>query len=109
MATKDAKETPKRKVPNPGFVKPQTPDEVLAAIVGSEPIPRTEIVKKLWAYIKSHKLQDKKIIKADAKLKALFDGKDELDMFTMNKAVSAHLVKSDKPAKEDKKPKAKKP
>ncbi len=97
MVTKAPKktETVSKRQPNPAFVRPLVPDEILAAIVGSEPLPRTQVVKKLWEYIKAHKLQDKKIIKADAKLKALFDGKDEVDMFAMNKHVSVHL-KSDK-------------
>ncbi len=114
MATKAPKKSesesePKRK-PNPAFVRPLHPDEALAAIVGSEPLPRTQVVKKLWEYIKAHKLQDKKIIKADDKLKAVFDGKAEVDMFAMNKHVSAHLKapKDDAP-KAEKKEKAKKP
>jgi chromatin remodeling complex protein RSC6 len=104
MVTKAPKktETVSKRQPNPAFVRPLVPDEILAAIVGPEPLPRTQVVKKLWEYIKANKLQNKKIIIADAKLKALFDGKDEVDMFAMNKHVSVHL-KSDKPAKEEKK------
>jgi chromatin remodeling complex protein RSC6 len=92
MATK-SKTTTKRK-PNAAFLKPVTPDEKLAAVVGSKPIPRTEIVSKLWVYIKKNGLQDKKErtkINADETLKAVFDGKKQVTMFEMNKYVSGHL------------------
>jgi chromatin remodeling complex protein RSC6 len=92
MATKP-KTTTKRK-PNAAFLKPVTPDEKLAAVVGSKPIPRTEIVSKLWIYIKKNGLQDKKEktkINADETLKAVFDGKKQVTMFEMNKYVSGHL------------------
>ncbi len=82
----------KRK-PNAAFMKPVTPSAALAAVVGDKPIPRTEITKRLWAYIKKHKLQDKKekrVIHADEALKPVF-GKASLDMFQMTKAVSKHL------------------
>ena len=95
MATKATKKTTKRK-PNAAFLAPVTPDEKLAAVVGSKPIPRTEIVSKLWAYIKKNGLQDKKVktqINADDTLKAVFDGKKSVTMFEMNRYVSKHLVK----------------
>lgn len=75
------------------FMAPVTPDATLAAVVGSDPLPRTEITKKVWAYIKEHKLQDKQTIKADAKLKAIFGGKDSVTMFEMTKLVNAHIKK----------------
>ena len=83
----------KRK-PNAAFMKPVTPDAVLAAVVGSTPMPRTELTKKLWAYIKKNGLQDKKnkrMINADDKLKAVFGGKKSVSMFEMTKLVSKHL------------------
>lgn len=93
MATKD---TSTKRKPNAAFLKPVTPDEKLAAVVGADPLPRTEIVSKLWVYIKKHNLQDQKEktrINADATLKAIFDGKDSVTMFEMNKYVSNHLKK----------------
>ncbi len=75
-------------------MKPVTPDEKLAAIVGSKPMPRTEITKKVWDYIKKNKLQDAKVrtkINADAPLKAVFNGKSSVTMFEMTKLVSGHL------------------
>ncbi|HVU37363.1 MAG TPA: SWIB/MDM2 domain-containing protein [Opitutales bacterium] len=75
-------------------MKPVTPDEKLAAVVGSTPLPRTELTKKLWAYIKKNGLQDKKNkrnINADDKLKAVFNGKATVSMFDMTKLVSGHL------------------
>jgi chromatin remodeling complex protein RSC6 len=85
----------KRK-PNAAFMKPVTPDEALAAIVGSKPLPRTELTKKLWEYIKKNKLQDPKVktkINADDKLKKVFDGKKSVSMFEMTKLVSGHVTK----------------
>jgi upstream activation factor subunit UAF30 len=76
------------------FMKPVQPDAALAAVVGSDPQPRTEITKRVWDYIKAHNLQDptnKRMIKADDKLKAVFDGKPEVSMFEMTKLVNAHL------------------
>ena len=84
------------KKPNAGFLKPVQPDDKLAAVVGSTPLPRTELTKKLWDYIRTHKLQDEKkktLINADAALKAVFDGKAQVSMFEMTKLVSNHLVK----------------
>ena len=82
----------KRK-PNPAFMKPMTPSSVLAAVVGALPIPRTEVTKKVWDYIKANKLQDsvnKRNINADAKLKEIFQ-KPQVTMFEMTKLVNAHL------------------
>ncbi|MCB0391001.1 MAG: hypothetical protein KDD58_06915 [Bdellovibrionales bacterium] len=93
---KAAKKTTKKKAkrkPNAAFMKPLTPSDKLAAIVGSKPLPRTEVVKKLWAYIKKNKLQDAKNrrnINADDKLKPVF-GKSTVSMFEMTKIVSKHL------------------
>ena len=79
---------------NAAFMKPLTPSDKLAEIVGAKPLPRTEVVKKLWAYIKKNNLQDKKNkrnINADAALKAVFAGKATVNMFEMTKLVSKHL------------------
>ena len=81
---------------NSAFMAPLTPDAVLAAVIGSDPLPRTEVTKKIWDYIRSHNLQDpkdKRTIRADAKLKPLFDGKDSVSMFELTKLVNAHLKK----------------
>lgn len=75
-------------------MKPVTPDAKLAAVVGSNPLPRTEMTKKLWAYIKKNGLQDKKnkrMINADDALKAVFNGKSQVSMFDMTKLVSKHV------------------
>ena len=83
----------KRK-PNAAFMKPVTPSATLAEVVGAKPIPRTEVTKKLWAYIKKTGLQDKKnkrMINGDDKLKAVFGGKASVNMFAMTKLVSKHL------------------
>lgn len=75
-------------------MKPVTPDGKLAAVVGSAPLPRTELTKKLWAYIKKNGLQDKKVrtqINADDNLKAIFNGKAKVSMFEMTKLVSGHV------------------
>jgi chromatin remodeling complex protein RSC6 len=77
-----------------GFMKPMQPDEDLAAVIGSEPIPRTEVTKRIWDYIRSNNLQDpkdKRTIRADAKLKKVFNGKDSVTMFEMTKLVNGHL------------------
>jgi chromatin remodeling complex protein RSC6 len=83
----------KRK-PNAAFMKPVQPSATLAEVVGSKAIPRTEVTKKLWAYIKKNKLQDaknKRQINADDALKAVFGGKSKVNMFEMTKLVSKHL------------------
>ena len=75
-------------------MKPVTPDAALGAVVGSAPLPRTELTKKLWAYIKKNGLQDKKVrtqINADDALKAVFNGKAKVSMFEMTKLVSKHV------------------
>ena len=84
----------KKRKPNPAFMKPMKISEALSAIVGSKPLPRTEVVKKLWAYIKRNKLQDtknKRNINADANLKTVFGGKKTVSMFEMTKLVNKHL------------------
>ncbi|HUO43941.1 MAG TPA: SWIB/MDM2 domain-containing protein [Burkholderiales bacterium] len=83
----------KRK-PSAAFMKPLTPSSTLAAIIGANAAPRTEVTKKIWAYIKKHGLQDKKNrrnINADEKLKPLFNGKSQVSMFDLTKFVSKHL------------------
>ena len=80
--------------PNAAFMKPVTPNEKLALVVGSAPLPRTELTKKLWAYIKKKGLQDKKVrtqINADDALKAVFGGKTKVSMFEMTKLVSNNV------------------
>ena len=74
-------------------MKPVQPDDALAKIVGASPIPRTELTKKLWEYIKKNNLQDKKLIKADAALEVVFNGKKEVDMFELTRLVNTHIVK----------------
>ena len=91
--TKSTKKKPARKA-NAAFMKPVTPSAALAEVVGTKPIPRTEVTKRLWAYIKKNKLQDpksKRMIRADATLKAVFGGKSIVDMFEMTKLVGQHL------------------
>jgi upstream activation factor subunit UAF30 len=82
-----------KRAPNPAFMKAMTPSPALAAVVGSTPLPRTEVTKRMWDYIKQHNLQDpanKRNINADAKLKPIF-GKDQVTMFEMTKLVNQHL------------------
>jgi chromatin remodeling complex protein RSC6 len=86
----------KGRTANPAFMKPLTVDGDLAKIVGKEPLPRTEIVKKMWEYIRAHDLQDKnnkRMINADANLKVIFDGKDQVSMFELAKVVNNHVKK----------------
>lgn len=86
--------TKKKRKPNPAFMKPVQPDAALGAVVGTKPIPRTEVTKKLWAYIKKNGLQDKKkktMINADDNLKVVFGGKKTVTMFEMTKLVSKHV------------------
>ncbi len=92
-AKKPAAKKPARKA-NAAFMKPVQPSAALAEVVGSKAIPRTEVTKKLWAYIKKNGLQDKKnkrMINGDAALKAVFGGKSSVNMFEMTKLVSKHL------------------
>ena len=86
--------TKKKRKPNAAFMKPVQPDAALSAVVGAKAIPRTEVTKKLWAYIKKNSLQDKKKktnINADDKLKVVFGGKKTVTMFEMTKLVSKHV------------------
>ncbi|TAM81765.1 MAG: DNA topoisomerase III [Candidimonas sp.] len=79
--------------PNAAFMKPLTPSATLAAIIGPEAVPRTEVTKKIWNYIKQHNLQDpanRRNINADVRLRPLF-GKEQVSMFELTKLVSAHL------------------
>ena len=79
---------------NPAFMKPMNPSSTLAAVIGSSPMPRTEVTKKLWAYIKRNGLQDKtnrRMINGDDKLRAVFGGRSQVSMFEMTKLVSNHL------------------
>ena len=91
------KAAPKKKAarkPNAAFMKALTPSADLAAVIGNKAVPRTEAVKKIWAYIKANKLQDtknKRMINADAKLKSVFGGKGQVSMFDMAKFLSKHL------------------
>jgi chromatin remodeling complex protein RSC6 len=79
-----------------GFMSPLQPDEALAAVIGSDPIPRTEVTKRIWDYIRTHNLQDpkdKRTIRADDKLRKVFNGRDSVSMFEMTKLVNEHLKK----------------
>ena len=83
-----------KRQPSAAFMKPVKPDEKLAQVIGSEPLARTEVTRKLWDYIRGHNLQDpsnKTFIKADDKLKEVFDGRDRVSMFEMTKLVAKHL------------------
>ncbi len=98
MAAKKAKKTAKKagskRKPNAAFMKAMQPSPVLAEVVGDKPLPRTEVVKKLWQYIKKNNLQDAKerrMINADDKLKAVFGGKRQVSMFEMTKLVNKQL------------------
>jgi len=89
-----AKKPAAKRKPNAAFMKPMTPSASLAAVVGNSPMPRTEVTKKIWDYIKKNKLQDsinRRLINADEKLKAVFGGKGKVSMFEMTKLVSNHL------------------
>jgi upstream activation factor subunit UAF30 len=93
-AKKPAAKKPAKRTPNAAFMKEMKPSAALAEIVGTKPLPRTEVTKKVWAYIKKNSLQDakdKKKINADAKLQAVFGGKKAVDMFEMTKLVNKHL------------------
>ena len=95
--TKKAKRTKRtgaKRAPNPAFMKPMQPSAALGMVVGASPMPRTEVTKKLWQYIKRNGLQDQKerrMINADDKLKAVFGGKGKVSMFEMTKLVNKHL------------------
>ena len=93
-AKKSAKKSGVKRKPNAAFMKPMSPTATLAAVIGSSPMPRTEVTKKLWAYIKRNGLQDSKNrrnINADDKLQDVFGGKKQVSMFEMTKLVSRHL------------------
>ncbi len=89
-----AKKAKTARKPNAAFMKPMTPSAALAAVIGANPLPRTDVTKKVWDYIKKNKLQDavnKRNINADDKLKAVFNGKKTVSMFEMTKLISGHL------------------
>ena len=91
---KAAKKSGAKRKPNAAFMKAMTPSPTLAAVVGSMPLPRTEVTKKIWDYIKKNKLQDsvnRRLINADEKLRQVFGGKKQVSMFEMTKLVSNHL------------------
>lgn len=93
-AKKTAKKSGAKRKPSAAFMKPMMPSAALAMVVGSKPLPRTEVTKKLWAYIKKNKLQDAKnrrMINADMNLGPVFGGKKQVSMFEMTKLVSKHL------------------
>jgi upstream activation factor subunit UAF30 len=92
--TSARKSSGKKRTPSAAFMRPVTPDSQLAAVVGSSPLPRTELTKKLWAYIKRHGLQDSKnrrAINADDKLRPVFGGRSQVTMFDMTKMVNKHV------------------
>ena len=94
VVKKAVKKAKTARKPNAAFMKPMTPSAVLAAVIGSNPLPRTDVTKKVWDYIKKHKLQDsvnRRNINADDKLKAVFGGKKTVSMFEMTKLISGHL------------------
>jgi upstream activation factor subunit UAF30 len=105
VAKKAAKKAPKKaapkkvvkkvaRKPNAAFMKPLMPSPALAEVVGGKPLPRTEVIKKIWDYIKKNNLQDSKnrrMINADAKLRVIFDGKDQISMFELAKVVNNHV------------------
>jgi upstream activation factor subunit UAF30 len=89
-----AKKSGAKRKPNAAFMKPMTPSSTLAAVIGNNPMPRTEVTSKLWGYIKRNNLQDKtnrRMINADDKLRDVFGGKRQVSMFEMTKLVSRHL------------------
>jgi upstream activation factor subunit UAF30 len=89
-----AKKPAAKRKPNAAFMKAMTPSSTLGAVIGTTPLPRTEVTKKIWEYIKKNKLQDavnRRMINADDKLKAVFGGKGKVSMFEMTKLVSNHL------------------
>jgi upstream activation factor subunit UAF30 len=91
---KPAKKAGKKRTPSAAFMRPVQPDNALSAVVGSSPLPRTELTKKLWAYIKRNGLQDSKnrrAINADDKLRPVFNGKSQVTMFDMTKLVNKHV------------------
>lgn len=94
VAKKKVAKPKSKREPSAAFMKPMKISDALAKIIGSNPLPRTEVTKKLWQYIKKHKLQDtvnKRMINADENLRAVFKGKSSVSMFEMTKLVSKHL------------------
>lgn len=94
-STAAAKKPAVKRTPNAAFMKPLTPSAALAEIVGAKALPRTDVTKKVWEYIKKHKLQNaenKRNIDADDKLKVVFGGKKQVSMFEMTKLISSHLA-----------------
>jgi upstream activation factor subunit UAF30 len=94
MPKTKAKKSPSKRKPNAAFMRPMQPDSKLAAIVGNKAIPRSEITKKVWDYIKKNGLQDKKkrtMINADDNMRAVFGGKGQVSMFEMTKLVNQHM------------------
>jgi upstream activation factor subunit UAF30 len=92
--TKTAKKKKSARKPSAAFMRPVSPSPALAAVIGSKAVPRTEVTKRLWAYIKKNKLQDTKnrrMINADATLKPVFGGKSSVNMFEMTRLVGKHL------------------
>ena len=97
MAEKKASAKKSGGAGNSAFMAPQKPDAALAAVIGSDPVPRTEVTKRVWDYIRKNNLQDpkdKRTIRADAKLRQVFGGKDSVTMFELTKLVNAHLTKA---------------
>ena len=89
-----AKKTTAKRAPNPAFMKPMTPSAELAAVIGSKPMPRSEVAKKMWEYIKKNDLQDatnRRQINSDENLKKVFGGKNNVTMFEMTSLVNKHL------------------
>ena len=83
-----------RRQPNPAFMKPMQPDDTLSPVVGNKPMPRTQVTKNLWSYIKKNNLQDaknKRMINADEKLRPIFGGRKQVSMFEMTRLVNQHL------------------
>jgi len=94
VARKPAKKKKSARKPNPAFMKPMTPSSTLAGVIGSSAMPRTEVTKKLWAYIKRNGLQDRnnrRMINADEKLRPVFGGRGQVSMFEMTRLVNNHL------------------
>ena len=92
MAKKKKKKT--KREPSAAFMKPMQPDDALAEVIGSKPLPRTQVTKKLWDYIKKHNLQDPKqrrMINADSNLQPIFGSKNQVSMFELPKLLKAHL------------------
>jgi chromatin remodeling complex protein RSC6 len=93
-ATRKKAPARKKRAPNPAFMKPMTPDSALAAVIGPKARPRSQVAKAMWDYIKKNKLQDQKnrrMINADDRLRAVFNGKSQVSMFDMTKLVNKHM------------------